>query len=151
VRLYLLIMRIRKTFILVKIPTSVPERIEPSIKNSFLIESKREKHQSAISLGKKIEQSKSKFWVKEFPSSQSLATERRVHGRSHSVAKYSPSPNKFRKYVESVLDKNIIKNHKSYKRNYSNLSYVKGVINSPPRNIYIRSKLAPMFKNRSRF
>lgn len=144
-------MRIRKTFILVKVPTSVPERIEPRIKNPFLTERKREKQQSVISLDKRILQNKSNFWVKEFPSSQSLASERRVHGRSISVAKCSASPVKLRKYVESILDKHLIKSQKSYKRNYSNLSYVKGVINSPPKNIYIRNKVAPMFRNRSRF
>lgn len=141
-------MNIRKTYILVKVPTSVPERAEPVMKRSVFTERKQQRHSSPISLEKKIEPCKSKFWIKEFPINQSLTSEKRVHGRSYSVVKHSPSPVKLKRYVESILDKKLIKSQKSYKKTYSSLSYVKGVCSSPPKHMYIRSKLVPMFKNR---
>lgn len=158
-------MKIRKTYLLVKLPISMPENRDDEspekskqvkinkhiIEDKFLNENfktdrKSGREPSPISLDNKFTNCKYRYWVQGFPGAKQSLVDRKIHTRSFSNVKNSISPVKLRKYVESILDMKDLRSQRDFKKNFSALNYVKRGINEGKKSVSIHGRLLPILK-----
>jgi hypothetical protein len=150
-------MKVRKTYLLVKLPSSIPEQVEfkqQEKKSSPLTERPKEKKTSPILLENKFVPLKYRLWIHGFPGEKHLSFEKKIHCNSLSNVKNSVTPVKFRRYVESVLDMNQISTRKTGQKSFCSLSYIKKNLYEQKRRLFeqkksvcIRGKLLPILRN----
>ena len=158
-------MKIRKTYLLVKLPISRPEHKEDEspdkskqvkiskhiieerfLNENFKTENKAGREPSPISLDNKFANCKYRFWVQGFPGAKNHIIDRKIHTRSFSNVKNSITPVRLRNYVESILDMKDLRSQREFKKNFSAMNYVKRGINEGKKSVSIHGRLLPILK-----
>lgn len=139
----------KKTYLLVKIPITLPERPESGAKGNTLAEaglSNKEIVQSTISLSHKLSSKVSRYLVASPPKSHRLPEIKIAKSETKVYIRQSKSNIKIRNDLGLLMEHKRNSSETTCQKNLSSFFIAKGLYSDAVKQTYLRSRLFPPLK-----